>query len=77
MSSVFQLPNSLVGEDWKTLTVAIVIQVFSTIQGAILAQRHYNRYNHAHVPAYYLNCFAVHFRLQNCQSQIAQVEYQG
>ena len=27
--------------------------------------------------SYYLNCFALLFWLQNCRSQIAQVEYQG
>ena len=27
--------------------------------------------------SYYLNCFALLFLVQNCQSQIAQVEYQG
>ena len=45
------------GEVWKTLSVAIAFQVFSTIQGktvaenfVILAPRLYNSYNHAHVP---------------------------
>ena len=27
--------------------------------------------------SYYLNCFALLFWVQNCRSQIAQVEYQG
>ena len=27
--------------------------------------------------SYYLNCFALLFWVQNCQSQKAQVEYQG
>ena len=27
--------------------------------------------------SYYLNCFTLLFWVQNCQSQIAQVEYQG
>ena len=69
--------SSLMGEGWKTLTVGHCLKVFSTIQGktmarhfAILAQRLYNRYNHAHVPGQHMWPSPGPWQDSKCSSQM-------